>query len=49
MQAAKLAYVNIFTLMSLHLQVIMDIVGCLITCATCHLILDQLSRMLAAG
>lgn len=37
------------TLMSGHLQVIMDIVGCLITCAICHLILDQLSRVLAVG
>ncbi|KAK9822238.1 hypothetical protein WJX81_004024 [Elliptochloris bilobata] len=31
------------------IQVIMDIVGCLITCATCHIILDQLTRVLAVG
>lgn len=37
------------TFMSGHTQVIMDIVGCLITCATCHLILEQLTRVLAVG
>ena len=41
--------VGLVTLMSGHMQVIMDIVGCLITCATCHLILEQLTRVLAVG
>ena len=41
--------VGLVTLMSGHTQVIMDIVGCLITCATCHLILEQLTRVLAVG
>ena len=31
------------------LQVIMDIIGCLITCVTCHIILEQLTHVLAVG
>ncbi len=30
-------------------QVLMDIVGCLITCATCFLILEQLAHVLPVG